>query len=61
MNIQEMQGAVEAILFAAGEPLEPDKIAASLLIDKEMAVKIIRRLFCGFSTAIMDLLLCEST
>lgn len=44
MNIQEMQGAVEAILFAAGEPLEPDKIAASLLIDKEMAVKIIRRL-----------------
>lgn len=44
MEIQELQGAVEAILFAAGEPIEAEKIAAALLSDKETIIRIIRRL-----------------
>lgn len=51
MNIQEMQGAVEAILFAAGEPLEPDKIAAALLLDKETVIRLIRRLADDYEEA----------
>lgn len=48
MEIQELQGAVEAILFAAGEPLEAEKIAAALLTDKETVVRVIRRLSDGY-------------
>lgn len=51
MNIQETQGAVEAILFAAGEPLEPDKIAAALLLDKETVIRLIRRLADDYEEA----------
>lgn len=44
MEIQELQGAVEAVLFAAGEPLDAEKIAAALLTDKESIVRILHRL-----------------
>ena len=36
MEIKEIEGAIEAILFASGEPVSADRIAAVLAVDKEV-------------------------
>lgn len=44
MKIEEMESAVEAILFVSGEPVPLDKLAAAVNVDIETAGKIIRNL-----------------
>ncbi len=44
MNVVEMQAAAEAMLFAAGEPLEVDRIAEVLEIDIENTEQILMNL-----------------
>ncbi len=41
MNVNEMQAAAEAMLFACGEPLEIDRIAEILEIDAENAESLV--------------------
>lgn len=41
MNVNEMQAAAEAMLFACGEPLEIDRIAQILEIDVENAESLV--------------------
>ena len=41
MNVNEMQAAAEAMLFACGEPLEIDRIAQILEIDTENAESLV--------------------
>lgn len=44
MKVQQLQAAAEAILFAAGEPMELARIAEALELDEEYTVKILERL-----------------
>ncbi len=44
MKVQQLQAAAEAILFAAGEPLELVRIAEALELDEEYTAKILERL-----------------
>lgn len=44
MKVSDMQAAVEAILFAAGEPLEVEKIAQALEIEIEYAENLLMNL-----------------
>lgn len=44
MKFSESMAAVEAVLFACGEPIELDKLAESVEIEKESAVRIVERL-----------------
>ncbi|MBQ7540878.1 MAG: SMC-Scp complex subunit ScpB [Clostridia bacterium] len=44
MKVQQLQAAAEAILFAAGEPLERARIAEALELDEEYTEKILDRL-----------------
>lgn len=44
MKFSEGMAVVEAILFACGDPIELDKLAAAAEIEKETVVKIIDRL-----------------
>lgn len=44
MKMNELQAAVEAILFAAGEPLEIERIAEALEIEKEMVESVLLEL-----------------
>lgn len=44
MDLKNMQGALEAILFAAGEPIELSRLADSLEIDEETIVSVLENL-----------------
>ena len=44
MKFSEGMAVVEAVLFACGEPIEADKLAAAAEIEKETVLKIIDRL-----------------
>lgn len=44
MKFSEGMAAVEAVLFASGEPIEADKLAAAAEIEKETVIKLIDRL-----------------
>ena len=44
MKFSEGMAAIEAVLFASGEPIEPDKLAAAVEIETETAEKMIDRL-----------------
>ncbi len=44
MKFSEGMAVVEAVLFACGEPIEADKLAAATEIEKETVLKIIDRL-----------------
>lgn len=44
MKMNDLQAAVEAILFAAGEPLEIDRIAEALEVEKEMIEDVLLQL-----------------
>lgn len=44
MEIKEIQSAIEAVLFASGEPLPADKLAQALGLDKATTVKLVQDL-----------------
>ena len=44
MKVDEMQAAVEAILFASGEPIEYQRIAEALEIEPEYAENLLTNL-----------------
>ncbi len=44
MKFSERMAAVEAVLFASGEPIELEKLAAACEMDKDEALRIIERL-----------------
>lgn len=44
MKFSEGMAAVEAVLFACGEPIEADKLSASCEIEKETVLRIVERL-----------------
>ena len=44
MKFSEGMAAVEAVLFAHGEPIEADKLAAAAEIEKEIVERIVERL-----------------
>lgn len=61
MKMNELQAAVEAILFAAGEPLEIDRIVEALEVEKEMIESVLVQLQrtldennCGICLVKMD-------
>ena len=41
MNINELVSALEAVLFASGEPMPIDKICSVFVIDIETAEKLV--------------------
>ena len=49
MEIKKIQGAIEAILFSSGDPVEEDKIAEILNLDKPTVSKILKNLTDKFS------------
>lgn len=49
MEIKKLQGAVEAILFASGDPVSIDKIAQVLELDKSTATKILQNIMDDFN------------
>lgn len=44
MDIKEMESAVEAILFASGEPIQEDRIATALGAERSETAQILQRL-----------------
>lgn len=44
MDIKEIEAAIESILFAAGEPVELDRICETLEIDKDTTESVMKRL-----------------
>lgn len=47
-NLSDMTGALEAVLFAAGEPLEIDKIAGVLEIGEDEVISLYERLCADY-------------
>lgn len=50
MEIKKLQGAIEAMLFASGDPISIDRIAEALELDKITASKILQNLMDEFNT-----------
>ncbi|MGN0640251.1 MAG: SMC-Scp complex subunit ScpB [Oscillospiraceae bacterium] len=44
MKFSERMAAVEAVLFASGEPIEPEKLASACEMEKDEVIRIIERL-----------------
>jgi len=44
MEMKEIESAIEAILFASGEPIHVDRICLALDVDRETAEKILQKL-----------------
>ena len=44
MELRDIEGAVEGILFAAGEPVAIERIAAVLAVDSELISEIVERI-----------------
>lgn len=49
MEIRKLQGAIEAILFASGDPVSVDRIAEVLELDKPTVGKILQNLMDTFN------------
>lgn len=49
MEIREIEGAIEGILFAAGEPIPIERIAAVLAVDKEIIIDTANRMMDNYS------------
>lgn len=49
MDLKEMESAMESILFAAGEPLEVERLCLALEIDKATVDSVARRLMDFYS------------
>ncbi|XOQ44038.1 MAG: Segregation and condensation protein B [Clostridium sp.] len=50
MKIKKLQGAIEAILFASGEPVPVNRIAEALEIDRDTAGKMLENLADQYNT-----------
>jgi segregation and condensation protein B len=50
LEIKKLQGAAEAVLFAAGEAVELEKLAAVLQLDKATAEKLMKNLMDRYDT-----------
>ena len=44
MEMKEIESAIEAILFASGEPIHVDRICLALDVDRSTAEKILQKL-----------------
>ncbi|CAB1248419.1 Segregation and condensation protein B [Ruminococcaceae bacterium BL-6] len=51
MEIKKLQGAVEAVLFASGDPVSLDRIAEILELDRQTAGKIMQSVMDSFNAA----------
>ncbi len=49
MEIKKIQGAIEAILFASGDPVSVERIAEVLELDRPTALKLIQDLMSEFN------------
>ena len=49
MEIKKLQGAVEAILFASGDPVSIERITQALELDKSTAIKILQNIMDDFN------------
>lgn len=49
MEIKKLQGAIEAILFASGDPVAVERIAEALNLDKATTVKMLQNLMDEFN------------
>ena len=49
MEIRDIEGALEGILFAAGEPVSVERIAGVLAVDKDLVLDVAARLADKFS------------
>lgn len=49
MEIRDIEGALEGILFASGEPVSVDRIAGVLAVDKEIVTDVAKRLADKYS------------
>lgn len=50
MDIKKIRGAIEAILFASGEPVAVDRVAEVLNLDKPTAGKLMQSIMDDFNT-----------
>ena len=49
MEIRDIEGALEGILFASGEPVSTDRIAGVLAVDKDIILDVAQRLSDKYS------------
>ena len=49
MELKKLQGAIEAILFASGEPVSLDRITEALELDKLTASKLLQKLMAEYN------------
>lgn len=49
MEIKKLQGAVEAILFASGDPVSIERIAQTLKLDKSTTSKLLKNIMDDFN------------
>ena len=49
MEIKKLRGAIEAILFASGDPVSTDRVAQVLSLDKATAAKLLQSVMDGFN------------
>lgn len=50
MEIKKLRGAIEAILFASGDPVSIDRIAEALELDKPTAFKLLQNVMDEYNT-----------
>lgn len=50
MEIKKIRGAIEAILFASGDPVSTDRVAQVLSIDRATAAKLLQSVMDDFNT-----------
>ena len=48
MEIKKLEGAIEAILFASGEPVPLERIAQALDLDKQTAAKVVQNVMDSY-------------
>lgn len=59
MEINKIKGAIEAILFASGEPVEVIKIAQTLEIEEDVVHKLLRTMQDRYDVDESGIMLCE--
>jgi segregation and condensation protein B len=59
MEINKIKGAIEAILFASGEPVEVVKIAQTLEIEEDVIHKLLRTMQDKYDVDESGIMLCE--
>lgn len=59
MEINKIKGAIEAILFASGEPIEVIKIAQALDVEEDIVRKLLRTMQDKYDADDSGIMLCE--